>query len=71
MVHPHAPGLEIVGQDSPVPLVGGGEIGYANLDHAASAPALRVVQEAVERSIAGYASVHRGAGWNSRLSKVA
>ena len=39
--HPHAPGLEIVGADSTVPLVGGGRITYANLDHGASAPALR------------------------------
>lgn len=68
VTHPHAPGLDIVGQDALVPLVGGGEIAYANLDHAASAPALRVVHEAVERSIAGYASVHRGAGWHSKLS---
>lgn len=68
VAHPHAPGLEIVGQDALVPLVGGGQVTYANLDHAASAPALRVVKEAVDRSIAGYASVHRGAGWNSKLS---
>ena len=65
--HPHAPGLDVVGFGAQVPLVGGGSIEYANLDHAASAPALRVVKEAVDTTIERYASVHRGAGWHSQV----
>ena len=65
---PHRPGLEIVGSGTQVPLATGGEIEYANLDHAASAPALRVVAEAVEKAVQHYASVHRGAGFHSQLS---
>ena len=62
------PGLEIVGAGTQVPLATGGEIEYANLDHAASAPALQVVAEAVDRPVQHYASVHRGAGFHSQLS---
>lgn len=65
--HPHAPGLEIVGAGSTVPLAGGGDIEYANLDHGASAPALRVVKETVDALLQRYASVHRGAGWHSAI----
>ncbi len=64
--HPHAPGLEVVGFGARVPLVGGSSVEYANLDHAASAPALRVVKEAVDATVERYASVHRGAGWHSQ-----
>ncbi len=65
--HPHAPGLEIVGADASVPLAGGGRISYANLDHGASAPALRVVRDTVDALLERYASVHRGAGWHSKV----
>ncbi len=65
--HPHATGLEIVGADSSVPLAGGGRISYANLDHGASAPALRVVKDTVDALLERYASVHRGAGWHSKI----
>jgi selenocysteine lyase/cysteine desulfurase len=65
--HPHAPGLEIVGADATVPLAGGGRIAYANLDHGASAPALRVVKQTVDALLERYASVHRGAGWHSKI----
>jgi len=65
--HPHAPGLEIVGADVAVPLAGGGRITYANLDHGASAPALRVVRDTVDALLERYASVHRGAGWHSKV----
>jgi selenocysteine lyase/cysteine desulfurase len=41
---------------------------YANLDHAASTPALTVVAEAVERTLRTYASVHRGNGFASRVT---
>jgi selenocysteine lyase/cysteine desulfurase len=64
---PHAPGLDIVGAGHRVPLADGTLAEYANLDHAASAPALRVVRDAVDAVLAQYASVHRGAGFDSRL----
>jgi selenocysteine lyase/cysteine desulfurase len=41
---------------------------YANLDHAASTPALDVVAAAVERTLRTYASVHRGNGFASRVT---
>ncbi len=65
--HPHAPGLEIVGSDATVPLAAGGRVAYANLDHGASAPALRVVRDTVDALLERYASVHRGAGWHSKV----
>ena len=65
--HPHAPGLEIVGAHSQVPLAGGGSVEYANLDHGASAPALRIVRDTVDALLERYASVHRGAGWHSKV----
>lgn len=43
---------------------------YANLDHAASTPALRVVQAAVERVLQTYSSVHRGNGYASRVTSA-
>src|SRR5690606_3015288 len=64
---PHAPGLEIVGAGVTVPLAQGGEIEYANLGHAASAPTLRVVRDTVDALLQRYASVHRGAGWHSAI----
>ncbi|MGW4485615.1 aminotransferase class V-fold PLP-dependent enzyme [Amycolatopsis sp. NPDC004368] len=51
-----------------VPLVTGDEIGYANLDHAASAPCLDAVRSAVDEFLPWYASVHRGAGFASQVS---
>lgn len=65
--HPHAPGLDIVGANSLVPLAGGGHVQYANLDHGASAPALRIVRDTVDALLECYASVHRGAGWHSKV----
>ena len=51
----HAGLLELVGGDLEVPLVGGQWVRYANLDNAASAPALRPVADAVaeERAAVG------------------
>lgn len=66
-VGPHAPGLDIVGAGTTVPLATGGSIEYANLDHGASAPALRAVKETVDAVLERYASVHRGAGFHSQL----
>ncbi|RSM83898.1 aminotransferase class V-fold PLP-dependent enzyme [Kibdelosporangium aridum] len=51
-----------------VPLATGEQIQYANLDHAASAPCLRSVQDAVDELLPWYASVHRGAGFASQVS---
>lgn len=65
--HPHQPGLEIVGAHTHVPLAGGGTVEYANLDHGASAPALRIVRDTVDALLERYASVHRGAGWHSKV----
>lgn len=47
-----------------------GDVAYANLDHAASTPALEPVKAAVDRALETYASVHRGAGHASRLTSA-
>jgi selenocysteine lyase/cysteine desulfurase len=60
------------------PVVGGGlrvptlrgDVAYANLDHAASTPALETVKAAVDRALETYSSVHRGAGFASRLTSA-
>ncbi|WP_159796247.1 aminotransferase class V-fold PLP-dependent enzyme [Puerhibacterium puerhi] len=62
------PLLPVVGADTHVPLVDGRRVPYANLDLAASAPALAVVAERVGRLLPLYASVHRGAGYLSQVS---
>lgn len=51
-----------------VPLVQGGSLPYANFDYAASAPALTAVTDRVRDLLPYYASVHRGAGYASRVS---
>ncbi|MEU7477273.1 aminotransferase class V-fold PLP-dependent enzyme [Lentzea sp. NPDC042327] len=58
----------VVGSDLRVPLVTGERVTYANLDHAASAPCLREVRDAVDELLPWYASVHRGAGFASQVS---
>ncbi|MFD2465814.1 aminotransferase class V-fold PLP-dependent enzyme [Amycolatopsis silviterrae] len=58
----------VAGATLRVPLVTGGDIGYANLDHAASAPCLDAVRSAVDEFLPWYASVHRGAGFASQVS---
>ena len=60
--------LPVVGAGLPVPLVTGTAVPYANLDYAASAPALRAVAEHVATALPYYASVHRGAGYASQVS---
>jgi len=60
--------LPVVGAGLPVPLVTGGSVPYANLDYAASAPALRAVAEHLATALPYYASVHRGAGYASQVS---
>lgn len=61
----------VVGLDEQVPLLGGGRGRYINLDNAASTPPLEAVVEAVQRFLPMYSSVHRGAGFKSRLSTAA
>jgi selenocysteine lyase/cysteine desulfurase len=72
--HPTAPVAEslpavpaVLGADLRVPLVTGGSVGYANFDHAASAPCLAEVRRAVDELLPWYASVHRGAGFASAV----
>ncbi|MEV0846889.1 aminotransferase class V-fold PLP-dependent enzyme [Streptomyces sp. NPDC049954] len=60
--------LSVLGRDVRVPLVTGGEVEYAALDYAASAPALQRVWDDVAAYAPYYGSVHRGAGYLSQLS---
>ena len=59
--------LDIVGADLTVPLPGG-DIRFAHLDYAASAPAVRAAADAVRDLLPYYGSVHRGAGLRSQRS---
>src|ERR1700691_1554698 len=61
------PLAELVGAQTQVPLVHGESIRYANLDYAASAPALRSVADRVAELLPLYSSVHRGAGYASAV----
>ncbi|MGN2642047.1 aminotransferase class V-fold PLP-dependent enzyme [Nocardia takedensis] len=58
----------VSGDDLRVPLVQGGTAEYANFDYAASAPALAAVTDRIAQLLPYYASVHRGAGYASRIS---
>jgi selenocysteine lyase/cysteine desulfurase len=60
--------LPVLGRDVRVPLVTGGEVAYAALDYAASAPALQRVWDDICAYAPYYGSVHRGAGYLSQLS---
>ncbi|GGY92918.1 aminotransferase class V-fold PLP-dependent enzyme [Streptomyces nitrosporeus] len=60
--------LPVLGSDVTVPLVTGGDVTYAALDYAASAPALKRVWDDVAAYAPYYGSVHRGAGYLSQLS---
>ena len=61
----------IVGIEQCVPLLDGSCRRYVNLDNAASTPALLDVTDAVNRFMEWYSSVHRGAGFKSRISTQA
>jgi selenocysteine lyase/cysteine desulfurase len=63
-------GRRLVGADTEVPLVSGGRTRYLNLDSAASTPPLREVAEAVNEFLPWYSSVHRGAGFKSRVATM-
>ncbi|HKN89309.1 MAG TPA: aminotransferase class V-fold PLP-dependent enzyme, partial [Acidimicrobiia bacterium] len=58
----------LVGDGLPVPCVDGRDRPYLNLDSAASANALPAVARRVEEFLPWYSSVHRGAGYKSRLA---
>ncbi len=57
-----------MGDDLAVPCVDGTERRYIGLDAAASTGALPAVMAAVEEFVPRYSSVHRGAGYKSRLA---
>lgn len=61
----------LVGDDLLVPCVDGTERRYVNLDAAASTSAFPSVLAAVEQFVPMYSSVHRGAGYKSRLATAA
>ena len=61
----------IVGLDQPMPVLGGRMVPYINLDNAATTPPLKSVVETVNRFLPYYSSVHRGAGFKSRVSTAA
>jgi selenocysteine lyase/cysteine desulfurase len=63
-----APLLPTVASDLEVPLVGGGLASYADLDVAATGPALAAVASRVAEVLPQLGSVHRGAGLPSRWS---
>ncbi|WP_407564406.1 aminotransferase class V-fold PLP-dependent enzyme [Streptomyces sp. 184] len=60
--------LPVLGREVRAPLVTGGDVEYAALDYAASAPALQRVWDDVAAYAPYYGSVHRGAGYLSQLS---
>jgi selenocysteine lyase/cysteine desulfurase len=60
--------LTVLGRDVQVPLITGGQITYAALDYAASAPVLQQVWDDVAAYAPYYGSVHRGSGYLSQLS---
>ncbi|MDI9940239.1 MULTISPECIES: aminotransferase class V-fold PLP-dependent enzyme [Rhodococcus] len=63
-----APLAQVSGSDLRVPLVQGGDCAYVNFDYAASAPALAQVTDRIGALLPTYSSVHRGAGYASRVS---
>ena len=65
------PLARVVGDDLGVPCVDGVERRYVNLDSAASTSAFPSVMGAVEQFVPVYSSVHRGAGYKSRLATAA
>lgn len=60
--------LPVSDRDLVAPLVDGRSVRYANLDYAASAPALESVTAQLAAVLPYYSSVHRGAGYASQVS---
>lgn len=63
--------ITLVGDDMRVPCVDGTERRYVNLDSAASTSAFPAAAQAVGEFLPTYSSVHRGAGYKSRLATAA
>ena len=61
----------IAGLEQEVPLLDGRCVPYINLDNAASTPPLHDVLDAIHEFLPYYSSVHRGAGFKSRVSTAA
>jgi Aminotransferase class-V len=66
--HVAVPLPEVVSADLGVPTLHRTVVDYANLDHAASTPALVSVKRAVDTALRTYSSVHRGNGYASRVT---
>lgn len=64
------PLLPVLGADLQVPLATGGTVRYANLDYAATAPALESVAAHVNHVLPISGSVHRGAGLPSQAASA-
>ncbi|HSV69052.1 MAG TPA: aminotransferase class V-fold PLP-dependent enzyme [Methylibium sp.] len=71
--HTYAANLapRVVGAQQRVPVLDGTLRRYINLDNAASTPALREVKDTVDQFMHWYSSVHRGAGFKSRVATQA
>ena len=63
--------VALVGDEIDVPCIDGSARRYLNLDAAASTSALPVVASRVQEFLPWYSSVHRGAGYKSRLATIA
>ncbi len=60
--------VEVIGADTKVPVLGGGEVTYINFDNAASTPAHAEVMKTINQFMPWYSSVHRGTGFKSIVS---
>ena len=63
--------IELVGDDLEVPCIDGAQRRYVNLDAAASTSALAAVASRLHDFLPWYSSVHRGAGYKSRVTTEA
>jgi selenocysteine lyase/cysteine desulfurase len=63
--------VELIGDDLEVPCIDGIQRRYVNLDAAASTSALAAVASMVHDFVPWYSSVHRGAGYKSRVTTEA
>ena len=59
---------EILGVNTPVPLLDGSEKAYVFLDNAASTPTFRSVLNCIAEFLPWYSGVHRGTGYKSLLA---
>jgi selenocysteine lyase/cysteine desulfurase len=62
------PLARLLGDDLQVPLLGGGQTRYVNLDNAATTPPFRRVWDRLAEVMPWYGSIHRGAGFKSVVS---